>query len=144
MSNRPVHECIKRDKPLIGTADETVQAVAVRMAEACCSSILLCEGNDLHGIFTERDLLMRVVAAGLDPATTPVGQVMTRDPDRIEASAPIIEAIRRMDEGSFRHMPVVDGNRIVGVVSWRDLPFDDRVGMQSELDQRHELAERMW
>lgn len=144
MSNRSVCECIKRDEPLIGTADETVQAVAVRMAEAHCSSILLCDGKELHGIFTERDLLMRVVAAGRDPAATAVGEVMTRNPDRIEASAPIIEAIRRMDEGCFRHMPVIDGARIVGVVSWRDLPFDDRVGVQSELEQRHELAERMW
>lgn len=144
MSNRPVHECISRDEPLIGTADETVHAVAVRMTEACSSSILLCEGAELRGIFTERDLLRRVVAVGLDPATTPVGQVMTRDPDRIEASAPIVEAIRRMDEGCFRHMPVIEGNRIVGVLSWRDLPFDDRVDMQSELDKRHALAERMW
>jgi CBS domain-containing protein len=144
MPNRPVCECIQRDEPLIGTADETVQAVAMRMAEACCSSILLCDGDGLRGIFTERDLLMRVVAAGLDPAITPVGRVMTRDPDRIEASAPVVEAIRRMDEGCFRHMPVIDGDRIVGVVSWRDLPFDARLGMQSELEQRHELAERMW
>jgi CBS domain-containing protein len=144
MSNRPVIECIKRDEPLVGTADETVHAVAVRMAEACCSSILLCEGEELRGIFTERDLLTRVVAAGLDPATTPVGRVMTRNPDRIEATAPVIEAIRRMDEGCFRHMPVVDGNHIVGVVSWRDLPFDDRAEMEPELETRHKLAERMW
>ena len=144
MSARPVRECIARDKPLIGSADETVHAVAVRMAEVRCSSILLCEGDELQGIFTERDLLMRVVAAGLDPAKTLVGQVMTRDPDRIEASAPVIEAIRRMDEGCFRHMPVVEGNQIIGVVSWRDLPFDCRIDMQSELEQRHELAERKW
>ena len=144
MSNRPVIECIKRDEPLLGTADETVRAVVVRMAEACCSSILLCEGEELRGIFTERDLLTRVVAAGLDPATTPVGRVMTRDPDRIEATATVIEAIRRMDEGCFRHMPVIDGKRIVGVVSWRDLPFDDRAEMEPELETRHKLAERMW
>ena len=56
----------------------------------------------------------------------------------------MVEAIRRMDEGSFRHMPVVQGDRIVGVISWRDLPFEERAGMQSELDQRHQLAERMW
>ena len=121
-----------------------LQKVAERMAEACCSSILLCTGGRLDGIFTERDLLVRVVAAGLDPATTTVGSVMTRDPDRIDAAAPVIEAIRRMDEGNFRHLPVVDGDRIVGVISWRDLPFEERAGMQSELDQRHQLAERMW
>ena len=144
MSNRPVIECIKRDEPLLGTADETVRAVVVRMAEACCSSILLCEGEELRGIFTERDLLTRVVAAGLDPATTPVGRVMTRDPDRIEATTPVIEAIRRMDEFCYRHLPVVERGRVLGVVSWRDLPYEDRAVMQPELDQRHALAERMW
>ena len=53
MSNRPVIECIKRDEPLVGSADETVRAVVVRMAEACCSSILLCEGEELRGIFRD-------------------------------------------------------------------------------------------
>ena len=66
-----VRECIKRDEP-DRPCPGMVQAVALRMAEACCSSILLCAGGRLDGIFTERDLLVRVVAAGLDPATTPV------------------------------------------------------------------------
>jgi CBS domain-containing protein len=144
MTNRPVHECIRRDEPLVGKTSETVHAAARRMAEACCSSILICEGDRLQGIFTERDLLVRVVAAGLDPATTRLAQVMTADPDTIEATAPVIEAIRRMDEFNYRHMPVLDEGRIVGVISWRDLPFEDRAGMQSELEQRHTLAERMW
>jgi CBS domain-containing protein len=144
MPNRAVRECLKRDEALRGKANETVQALARRMAEACCSSILICDGERLRGIFTERDLLVRVVAAGLDPSRTPVGEVMTADPDTIDGSAPVVEAIRRMDECSYRHMPVVDGGRVVGVVSWRDLPFEERAGMQPELDQRHTLAERMW
>ena len=56
----------------------------------------------------------------------------------------MVESIRRMDEGCFRHMPVTEGSRIVGVVSWRDLPFDDRAEMEPELETRHKLAERMW
>ncbi len=144
MPNRPVRECIKRDEALVGKLDETVQQAARRMAEACCSSILICEGDRLRGIFSERDLLVRVVAAGLDPHTTPLAQVMTADPDTIDASAPIIEAIRRMDECNYRHMPVLDFGHVVGVVSWRDLPYEERAGMQPELDQRHTLAERMW
>jgi CBS domain-containing protein len=144
MLNRPVRECLKRDHALVGKADDTVQHAAKRMAEACCSSILICDGDRLQGIFTERDLLVRVVAAGLDPSQTPVARVMTAEPDTIAASAPVIEAIRRMDEFSYRHMPVVDAGRVIGVVSWRDLPFEDRAGMQTELDQRHTLAERMW
>ena len=144
MPNRAVRECIKRDVALVGKAEDSVQQAAKRMAEARCSSILICDGDRLRGIFTERDLLVRVVAAGLDPSTTRLGQVMTADPDTIDGTAPVIEAIRRMDEFSYRHMPVVERGRVIGVISWRDLPYEDRSRMQPELDQRHTLAERMW
>ncbi len=144
MSNRPVRDCIRREAALVGHATDSVQAAAKRMAEAVCSSILICDGDRLLGIFTERDLLTRVVAEGREPSATTLGEVMTANPDTIEAGAPVIEAIRRMDELNFRHMPVLERGRILGVVSWRDLPFEERVGMQSELDRRHTLAERMW
>src|SRR5215211_3426013 len=119
MSNRPVRECLKRDEALRSHADDTVEAAAKRMAEACCSSILICDGDRLLGIFTERDLLVRVVAAGLEPRATRLHEVMTAGPDTIEAEAPVVEAIRRMDEFGYRHMPVVDHGRVIGVVSWR-------------------------
>jgi len=144
MPSRPVSECIRRKEALVGEAGQSVQQAAQRMAQACCSSILICDGERLQGIFTERDLLVRVVAAGLDPGTTTLGQVMTPNPDTIEAAAPVIDAIGRMDEFGYRHMPGLDAGRVLGVVSWRDLPFEDRFKLQPELDQRHTLAERMW
>jgi len=114
------------------------------MSAENCGSVLVMDGRRLVGIFTERDLLVRVVAAGLEPTATRIGKVMTLDPDTIDAAAPIIEAIRRMDEFCYRHLPVVERGRVVGIVSWRDLPYEDRAVMQPELDQRHALAERMW
>ena len=144
MPRRPVRDCIKRDEALVGRADDKVQDAAKRMAAAACSSILICDGDRLLGIFTERDLLVRVVAAGLDPKATALREVMTANPDTIDGAAPVIEAIRRMDELNFRHMPVIERGRVLGVVSWRDLPFEDRAVVQDELDQRHRLAERMW
>ena len=144
MASRPVRECIKRDEPLRGRAEDTVHDAAKRMAEACCSSILVCDGEKLAGIFTERDLLVRVVAVGLEPSKTKLGDVMTADPDTVEASTPVVEAIRRMDEFGYRHVPVMERGRVIGVVSWRDLPRDERAMMQPELEQRHTLAERMW
>lgn len=144
MHTRPVREIIPRDEPCRARADETVHAAAVRMAEDVCSSILICDGGKLLGIFTERDLLARVVAPGLDPTRTRLGEVMTADPDTIDANEPVIEAIRRMDEFSYRHLPVMENGEVLGVISMRDLPFDELARVQPELDQRHTLAERMW
>jgi CBS domain-containing protein len=144
MLNRPVRECIKRDEPLCAKAEDTVHDAAVRMTEHCCSSILICDGKQLKGIFTERDMLVRVVAAGRDPTKTTLGEVMSHDPDTIEASEPVVEAIRRMDEFNYRHLPVMEEGRLLGVVGLRDLPFEDLSEVQPELDQRHALAERMW
>lgn len=140
----PVRECIARDEPLIGRKSDTVREATRRMAEHACSSILICENDKLVGIFTERDLLVRVVAADLDPDKVTLGEVMTPDPDTIDGSEPVIEAIRRMDEFSYRHLPVMEGGKILGVVSWRDLPFEDLASMQPELDQRHAITERLW
>ena len=144
MLRRAVRECIKREEPLRGHVEESVYDAAVRMSESCCSSILVCDKDRLCGIFTERDLLKRVVAAGLEPPATRLGDVMTADPDTIDGAAPIIEAIRRMDEFGYRHLPVTEKGRLIGVVSWRDLPYEDRAQVQPELEHRHALAERMW
>lgn len=144
MPKRPVRDCLSREEPLVGGAGDTVRHATARMAEHACSSILICDGERLRGIFTERDLLVRVVAAGLDPDRTTLGEVMSPDPDTIDAGESVIEAIRRMDEFSYRHLPVVERGKVLGVVAWRDLPFEDRAVMQPELDQRHAIAERMW
>lgn len=144
MSDHTVRSIIKRPEPLRGSAKETVRDACRRMAEEACSSILICESHDLKGIFTERDLLVRVVAAGLDPDKVTLGEVMTGDPDTIDGAEPVVEAIRRMDEGQYRHLPVTEQGKVVGVVAIRDLPLEDLSRMQPELDQRHELAERIW
>ncbi len=117
---------------------------AARMAEQRCGSILVCDGDELCGIFTERDLLTRVVAAGRDASTTRLGEVMTPDPDLIEASEPVIEAVRRMDEFGYRHLPVCKGDHVVGVIAWGDVPFEVVARLQPELDRRHALTERIW
>jgi CBS domain-containing protein len=144
MTQRPVRECIRRAEPLVAAPGDSVRAAVKQMAEHACSSILVCEGGQLLGIFTERDLLVRVVAAGLGPDGTKLEEVMSAGPDTIEAGEPVVEAIRRMDEFNYRHLPVVEGGKILGVVSLRDLPFDDVARMKPELDQRHDLAERIW
>ena len=85
--------------------------------------------------------MARVIALDRDPKTTPLALVMTHDPDTIEVTATAREAVRRMDEFRYRHLPVTENGRLVGVISLRDLPSETLARMQPELDQRHALAE---
>jgi CBS domain-containing protein len=144
MPQRAVRSIISRDDVISAKPDETVFDAAARMAENCCGCVLVCEEGRLVGIFTERDILKRVVAARLDPSATLIRDVMTHEPDRVSADTSIKEVIRRMDEFCYRHLPVMEGDHILGVVSMRDLPLYEIADMAQELDDRHTLAERMW
>ena len=139
-----VREIMERRRPVVAGPEETAQAAAARMTAEACGSILVCDDGRLRGIFTERDLMTRVVGRGLDPGTTRLKQVMTRDPDRIESTATAREALRRMDELGCRHLPVTEDGRVLGVVSLRDLPIETVAEALPELGRRRELAERMW
>jgi len=74
------------------------------------------------GIFTERDVLFRIIDGGRNPATLPLGQVMTSDPDCLGEDGTVADVLRMMSVGGFRHVPLVDEQRRpVGVVSVRDV-----------------------
>ena len=83
------------------------------------------DGDETVGIFTERDVVDRVVAEGRDPDMTKLGQVMTPDPVLVTTDMPINEAARTMRERHLRHLPVAKDGRVVGVVSVRDFLHDD-------------------
>jgi CBS domain-containing protein len=144
MPNRPVREIIERDRLVKVAPDSTVKAAVDEMAEHCCGSIVIMEGDSVVGIFTERDLMLRVVRAGRDATTTKITEVMTKSPDTIAADAPVADAIRAMDEFSYRYLPVLDAGQCIGVISTRHLPFKEVLEMASELQTRHDIAERLW
>ena len=143
MATHRVRTVIERDSLARTAPDDTVGTAVATMAEHACGSVLVMAGDELVGIFTERDLLLRVAAAGLELDRTAVGEVMTRDPDTIGADEPVAEAIRRMDEFGYRYLPVLDGDKVIGVISTRHLPYRDVAAMAEELEQRHALAEHM-
>lgn len=103
--------------PLNVTAAEAVQ----EMNRHKVGAVLIMEGGRLAGIFTERDVLSRVVAAGLDPKTTPVEQVMTREPITVATTTTIEEVMALFTNKRFRHLPIVDGGRLVGLISIGDI-----------------------
>jgi CBS domain-containing protein len=96
------------------------QAVEV-MNELRIGSLVVIEGEELVGIFTERDVLRRVVAACGDPRTTPVSEVMTRDLVTVEPATSLATAMSLVTEHRCRHLPVVEDGRLVGLVSSGDL-----------------------
>jgi CBS domain-containing protein len=144
MPGHIIGDMIERDHLVRGNVATSIRAAAREMTEHCCGSILVMDGDRLVGIFTERDLLNRVAAEGEDLERTTLGEVMACDPDTIGADEPAKAAIRKMDEFSYRYLPVMDGGKVIGVISTRHLPFADVLGMEWELEERHRLAERMW
>jgi CBS domain-containing protein len=103
--------------PVTVTVSEAVQEMNRRKI----GSVLVMEGGVLVGIFTERDVLMRVVAADRDPKTTPVAHVMTRSPITIHSSMTIEEVMDLHSGKHFRHLPVVENGRVIGMISVRDI-----------------------
>ena len=141
MPNRPIRSLIQNQQ--IHTVDKniSVRTAAHIMQTARIGSVLVVERDALAGIFTERDALFRVLAGGLDPDRTKVGEVMTANPQTISPDRPLVHALHLMHDGGFRHMPVVENGRPVGMVSIRDAVGVEMVRLEHELDDKEAIAE---
>lgn len=143
MPNRKISDVIRHQKILCAEASLTVRDAARRMAQDKVGSMLVVEDGELIGIFTERDILNRVVAACLDPDTTTLDRVMTKNPQTIKADRPVSHALHMMYEGCFRHMPVLEDGKPVGMISIRDALGQELTEFESELERRDTLTEIM-
>ncbi|MGE3528344.1 MAG: cyclic nucleotide-binding/CBS domain-containing protein [Methyloceanibacter sp.] len=120
MVNRKLTDIIK-DKKIVALAEEaTVQDACRCMWERRVGSVLVADQERrLTGIFTSRDAV-RSLAEGKDAATTMLAQVMTRNPVSIAPECRAIDALRAMKDRGFRHLPVVDSGRLVGIITRSD------------------------
>ncbi len=98
----------------------TVAEAATVMGERKIGSALVMDGDRLAGIFTERDIV-RALGEHFDAAGHPVSEWMTADPTTVPPDTPVQEALSTMLDRGFRHLPVTDGERVLGIVSMRDL-----------------------
>ena len=134
-----VKDVIKDRPAMTVRKGATVSEAAKLMAEAYKGAVLVVEEGTLLGIFTERDLLCRVVAKGLDPKTTKVDEVMTGALAVGHPNDGHLEAIRKMVTIGCRHLPVVEEGRVLSVVSRRELMALDIEQLEEEV-HRHDPA----
>ncbi|MEX0758933.1 MAG: CBS domain-containing protein [Tistlia sp.] len=118
--------------------DSVAEAVAL-MSEQHIGAVMVVRGGQLIGIFTERDVVTRVVNARRDPDATLLSEVMTEGPQTIAPGETAGGALELMARLGCRHLPVVDGEEIVGMVSIRDLFGSVREQLEQDLKQRDAL-----
>src|SRR5579872_7534078 len=99
----------------------TVLEAARYMMEHNVGAVPVLRNGDLIGIFSERDIMNRVVAVGRTPGTTSVSEVMTANPRAVPADESLEECLFIMREFGFRHLPIVEGSQLKGLVSLRDV-----------------------
>lgn len=119
----------------------TARKAAKMMKEKNAGAVLVIDNDRLVGIFTERDVVFRVVAAGLDPAQVRLRDVMTPDPHVVAPDRPLGVALMIMHEGRFRHLPVVLDGKVVGMVSARSAMDPELEEFISEAARRKHIAE---
>ena len=141
MTIRPLRSIVAGSAPVTASRNMTVVEAALLMKKTGKGALLVLESQKLVGIFTERDALFRVIAARRDPATTTLADVMTSHPQTIHPDEPFLNAMRVMHEGGFRHLPVVEHGRPLGVVSARDALDDDLYELRTDMSQREEVRD---
>jgi CBS domain-containing protein len=124
MIYRSIHEMIEDQTIFSITPDASVHQAALLMATHRIGALPVMQGTELIGIFTERDLVSRVVVPRLDLDRTPVAQVMTEQPKTITADKALCDALDLMYTHGFRHVPIVDGERLIAMLSLRDIPTE--------------------
>ena len=135
---RSVRDIIGKQKLVKAPGSVSVRVAVKQMVRRNVRSVLVTERGKLAGIFTGTDL-MRLAATDRDLDEITLGEVMTRTPRTVAPDEPAIEGLRRLQEGGFRHLPVVEGNKLVGILSRRDY-----LGYEiDEIEHEREVWERL-
>ena len=128
-----IYDLIKDNATHTITAEQTVLEAAREMVANNIGAILVLREGELVGIFSERDLMKRVVAEGRDPARTRVSEVMTANPLTVDMRESIEHCMVLMKEHGFRHLPICDGKKLKGIVSLRDILLRDLTEKDEEV-----------
>ena len=141
MFTQSVKSIMDARKLILVPGTMSVRESAELMKSKRYGAVLVTEGDELLGIFTERDAVFRVIAARLDPETTKLAEVMTKSPQTISSEKTFGHAMLMMHEGGFRHVPVIDHGKLVGMVSSRNALDPDLEEFVFEERRRKHLIE---
>jgi CBS domain-containing protein len=130
----PIYDLVKDRRVLSIDADRSVLEGARLMMENRIGALPVLRNGELVGIFSERDIMNRVVALGRLPGTTKISEVMTANPKSVSVDETMENCLYLMREFGFRHLPIVDGKELKGLVSSRDILL--RYISQQEAEQR--------
>lgn len=144
MQTRQLRDVIADGRMITVDGDATVVAATRLMTRNHVGALMVVNGQHLEGILSERDVVNRIVAEGLDPKSTSVYEVMTRAPVTASPETTAVDALRTMQENGFRHLPVCDGGRPVGMVSLRDFLGAEMAEVQDEVAFEHAIEEELW
>jgi len=139
MFSQRVKTVMERKKLLTATSETSVGEAARLMATKNVGAIMVVENERLVGIFTERDALTRVMAKGRDPKSTMLAEVMTPNPQTVDPNKSFGAALLMMFENGFRHVPVVEEGKVIGIVSSRNALDPDLEEFVAEAQRRKHI-----
>ena len=142
MFGLPIRSVMEPRKLVVASPQTSVREAAQLMVDAQVGAVLVVSEDRLVGIFTERDVVYRVVAADRDPLTTRLGEVMTAQPKTLAPEESFGRALLVMYENGFRHVPVVEAGHPVGVVSARHALDPELEEFAAEAKRREHLRRR--
>lgn len=139
MFGQPVRTVMEREKLLTASPETTVSKAAKLMAHRKVGAVMVVADQKLVGIFTERDAVFRVIARGRDPRATPLSDVMTIAPQTVDPDKSFGYAMLIMHENGFRHVPVLEDGKLVGIVSARNALDPDLDEFVFETQRRKQI-----
>jgi CBS domain-containing protein len=141
MFDQPIRNIMEQKNLLTAPPATTVSSAARLMADKNVGAVMIVESGQLIGIFTERDAVFRVIALGRDAENTPLSAVMTPAPKTLDPGKSYGHALVLMQENGFRHVPVIENGRLIGVVCSRNAMDPDLEEFVSEERRREFLRQ---
>jgi len=129
---RHILEVMTGTKVVVLPTSASVHAAAVAMKEQRQCVVLVMNAGRLDGLLTEQDIVCRVVAERRDPETVTVGEVMTPHPDTVTPADLALKGLQMMEDGGYRHLPVIDRGRVVGLISRIDFLGEEKTELEAE------------